>query len=234
MTPNLLTIPAIFVIAGVGLLIVAIIGELSIKEIRVPPLPRQGRILAAIAGMVFIGLGTLGPRDTTPPHASASSDDGPRREALINSPAEGATVPRKTVAIGTLRNALTAPASYWLLLQDDGGDYYPIEGSPDSRTARGKNRSRSGRHGNGRTARILLVEATSEDPLLSAASGLRRCLTHSAGRLANHHHAPPARPDPMTWRTCRRLRARTPRDPQALGADSEVRGSRALTHASLH
>jgi hypothetical protein len=170
MTPNLLTIPAIFVIAGVGLLIVAIIGELSIKEIRVPPLPRQGRILAAIAGMVFIALGTLGPRDTTPPHASASSDDGPRQEALINSPAEGATVPRKTVAIGTLRNALTAPASYWLLLQDDGGDYYPIRRIAVQQNGAWEEPITFGPAWNGRTARILFVQATSEDPLLTAAS----------------------------------------------------------------
>jgi hypothetical protein len=170
MTPNLLTIPAIFVIAGVGLLIVAIIGELSIKEIRVPPLPRQGRILAAIAGVVFIALGTLGPRDMTPSHTGASPDEGPSQEALINSPAEGATVPRRTVAIGTLRNAPTAPASYWLLLQDDGGDYYPIRRIAVQQNGAWEEPITFGSAWNGRTARILIVQATSEDPLLNAAS----------------------------------------------------------------
>ena len=166
MPPNLLTIPAIFVIAGVGLLIVAIIGELSIKEIRVPPLPRTGRILAALAGIVFIGLGTSWPRDTTPPQASASSDE----QALINGPAEGATVPLKTVVTGTLRNALPAPVSYWLLLQDDDGDYYPVRRIAVQQNGAWEEPITFGPAWKGRTARILLVQATSEDPLLSAAT----------------------------------------------------------------
>jgi hypothetical protein len=170
MTPNLLTIPAIFVIAGVGLLIVAIIGELSIKEIRVPPLPRTGRILAALAGIVFIGLGTSWPRDTTPPQAGSSSNEGAREQALINGPAEGATVPLKTVVTGTLRDALPPPVSYWLLLQDDGGDYYPVRRIAVQQNGAWEEPITFGPAWRGRTARILLVQATSEDPLLSAAT----------------------------------------------------------------
>lgn len=176
MTPNFLTIPAIFVIAGIGLLIVAIIGELSIKEIRVPPLPRNARILAALAGIVFIGLGTRWLRDQTPAQpstASASSprsDDGAREEALISSPGEAATVPVKTVATGTLRNALPASVSYWLLLQDDGGDYYAIRRIAVQQNGGWEEPITFGPAWKGRIARILVVEAASDDPLLTAAT----------------------------------------------------------------
>jgi hypothetical protein len=170
MPANLATIPAIFVIAGVGLLIVAIIGELSIKEIRVPPLRRNVRILAAVAGIAFIGLGTSWPRDTTPVQASAPPDGGAREEALINSPAEGATVSLKTVITGTLRNALPAPVSYWLLLQDDGGDYYPVRRIAVQQNGAWEEPIMFGPAWKGRVARVLLVQATSEDPGLSAAT----------------------------------------------------------------
>ena len=164
MTPNLMTIPAIFVIAGVGLLIVAIIGELSIKEIRVPPLQRNARILSAVAGIVFIGLGTSWPRE-----ARGSSDD-PREEALFNSPAEGSSVPLKTAAAGRLRNALPAPVSYWLLLQDDDGDYYPIRRIAVQQNGAWEEPIKFGPAWKGRTAKILLVQTTAEDSLLSAAT----------------------------------------------------------------
>lgn len=171
MTPNLVSIPVIFVVAGVGLLIVAIVGELSIKEIRVPPLPRNGRILAACGGIVFIviGLGTSWPRDTTPSKATTSSNDGAPEEASIDSPAEGATVPLKTVTTGTLRNARPAPASYWLLLQDDGGDYYPVRRIGVQQNGGWEEPIMFGPAWKGRTARILLVQVTSDDPALSAA-----------------------------------------------------------------
>ena len=79
-------------------------------------------------------------------------------------------MPRKTVAIGTLRNARTAPASYWLLLQDDGGDYYPVRRIAVQQNGAWEEPITFGPAWKGRTARILLVEATSEDPLLSAAT----------------------------------------------------------------
>src|SRR5690242_3681416 len=120
---NLMTIPAIFVIAGIGLLIVAIIGELTIKEIHVPPLQRNARILAGVAGIVLIGLGTSWPKGTTRDTAQDTTQETtPPEEAQFNDPAEGTTVALKTSAAGTLRNARPAPVSYWLLLQDDDGD----------------------------------------------------------------------------------------------------------------
>jgi hypothetical protein len=102
------------------------------------------------------------------PQASASSDEGAREQALINGPAEGATVPLKTVVTGTLRNALPAPVSYWLLLQDDGGDYYPVRRIAVQQNGAWEEPITFAPAWKGRTARILLVQATSEDPLLSA------------------------------------------------------------------
>jgi len=184
MTLNLLTIPLIFVIAGVGLLIVAIIGELSIKEIRVPPLPAKGRILAAVAGIVFIGLGSSWAkgRDTTASQVSGSSVEGvgekkppiiirEEAEALINSPADGATVPLKIFAAGTVRNALTAPTSYWLLLQDDDGDYYSPRRIAVQQNGAWAEPITFGPKWNGRTAQIVVVQTTLEDPL-NGASGV--------------------------------------------------------------
>ena len=196
MTSNLLTIPAIFVIAGIGLLIVAIIGELSIKEIRVPPLPAKGRILAAVAGIVFIGLGSswAKDRDTKASQVNGSSVEGvgekppiirEEAEALINSPAEGATVPLKTVVAGTVRNALPAPMSYWLLLQDDDGDYYSVRRIAVQQNGAWAEPITFGPKWNGRTAQILVVQTTLEDPLNGASelhtlpAGLRTMTTRS-------------------------------------------------------
>jgi len=73
-------------------------------------------------------------------------------------------------------------------------------------------------HPNGPSGTCATTSAAAgqvEGPLLSGCDGswsarhdARGSSIHSAGRLANHHHAPPARRDPMTHRSCFVVRTR--------------------------
>ena len=119
----MLTIPLIFVIAGVLILLVAVAaigGGLEVKELKVPPLPPFGRILSAIVGLAFTVVGLI--LNGLPIPVPGSPRGG---EVTIDSPREGAEVASRLVVVGRVTPPAEDTGYYWLVLQDEGAGTYP-------------------------------------------------------------------------------------------------------------
>lgn len=100
----MMTVPVVFVFAGVALVVVAIIGGgLELKELKVPPIVPVWRVVAAGVGVVFIALALV----TSPPRpGSATDSQSPASSAepqgAIDAPLEGSTVERRLRVTGVI------------------------------------------------------------------------------------------------------------------------------------
>lgn len=112
-----LTVITILALAGVGLIIVAIVdGDLEVKEIRIPPLSSRIRIMSAIIGAGFLAASIY-------LYVPATPDTLPK--ATIDYPATSTEIRLKTQLRGTVTPAVPIRGTYWIVLRDDDGDYYP-------------------------------------------------------------------------------------------------------------
>lgn len=112
------TLPLIFAVAGVGLVILAIVGGgLVIKEFTIPPLSKRVRTISGIVGVAFVGVAIyLQQSQQLPP------PDG--HTATFTYPAPNAEIPLETELRGTVTPAMPNRGSYWIVMRDDDGDHY--------------------------------------------------------------------------------------------------------------
>jgi hypothetical protein len=148
----MLTIPLIFVIAGVLLVAVAVIGGgLEVKELKVPPLPPFGRVLSAIVGVAFTIVGlTLNGLSIPVPGTTKGG------EVTIDSPREGAEVPSRVVVAGRVSLPTDDTGHYWLVLQDEGAGAYPQQRITVQQDGRWEESVMFGPAWSGKTAKILV------------------------------------------------------------------------------
>jgi hypothetical protein len=153
----MVTIPLIFVIAGVLLVVVAVVGGgLEVKEIKVPPLPLFGRVLSAIVGVAFTVVG-LTLNSSSIPVPGAARGGG---EVTIDSPREGAEVPSSVVVAGRVTLPAEDTGYYWLVLQDEGADTYPQQRITVKQDGRWEESVMFGPAWNGKIAKILVGHAS--------------------------------------------------------------------------
>jgi hypothetical protein len=168
----MVTIPHIFVIAGVLLVVVAVIGGgLEVKELKVPPLPTIGRVLSAIAGVIFTVVGlTLNSFSIPVGGPKAGDVSGPSRpgdvarpkggEVMIESPREGAEVASGVFVAGRITLPADDTGSYWLVLQDEWASSYPQERITVLQDGRWEQSVMFGPAWSGKTAKILVGHAS--------------------------------------------------------------------------
>ena len=156
-TSRMVTIPLIFVIAGVLLVVVAVVGGgLEVKELKVPPLPPFGRVLSAIVGVAFTVVGlTLNGFSIPVPGAPRSGG-----EVTIDSPREGADVPSSLVVLGRVTLPAEDTGYYWLVLQDEGADAYPQQRITVQQDGRWEESVMFGPAWSGKIAKILVGHAS--------------------------------------------------------------------------
>lgn len=112
------TLPLIFAVAGVGLVIVAIVdGGLVIKELTIPSLSKGGRIISGIVGLGFLGLAIYIQQLQPLP-----APNGPT--ATFTYPSASSEIPLKTELKGTVTPATPNRGSYWIVMRDSDGDHY--------------------------------------------------------------------------------------------------------------
>ena len=152
----MLTIPLIFVIAGVLLVAVAVIGGgLEVKELKVPPLPPFGRILSAIVGVAFTVVGlTLNGLSIPVPGGPGGG------EVTIDSPREGAEVASRVVVVGRVTPPAEDTGYYWLVLQDEGAGTYPQQRIAVQQDDRWEESVMFGPAWSGKAAKILVGHAS--------------------------------------------------------------------------
>jgi hypothetical protein len=115
-----LTPITILALAGVGLIIIAIVdGGFEVKEIRIPPLSNRIRIMSAIAGAGLLAAAIY----LYSPPAPLHPPELPK--ATIDYPATSTEIPLKIQLRGTVTPAVPNRGTYWIVIRDDDGDYYP-------------------------------------------------------------------------------------------------------------
>jgi hypothetical protein len=115
-------LPTIFAVAGVGLIVVAIVGGgIEVKELKIPKLPTGTRLVAALVGSAFIGLAIQRSSLLVP---SPTDTNGPPTipTVTIDAPQPGTGIPLRVLVQGT---AAPPNGALWLVMQDNDGDYYP-------------------------------------------------------------------------------------------------------------
>lgn len=127
----MMTVPVVFVVAGVALVVVAIIGGgLELKELKVPPIAPVWRVVSAGVGVVFIVLALVTspptPRSATDSQSPVSSASSAEPQGAIDAPLEGSTVERRIRVTGVIDPQRRADGFYWIVLQDEDGDIYPV------------------------------------------------------------------------------------------------------------
>lgn len=111
------TLPLIFAMAGVGLVVVAIVdGGLVIRDFTIPPLSKPIRAISGIVGVAFLGVALYG---YIPQRGSLNGPTG-----TFEYPAPKADIPLRTELRGTVTPAVPNRGSYWIVMRDDSGEYY--------------------------------------------------------------------------------------------------------------
>ena len=156
-----LTLTTIFALAGMGLIIVAIFGGgIQVKEIKIPPLSNSIRIMSAIVGVgllvaaYYLSLPTTSTKPLPPTSHVAV--------ATFEYPARNAEIPIKTELRGTVTPAVPNRGSYWIVMRDDDGDYYPQAKIAASQNGTWTHSLALGLAWKGRPAWVLLTFARNE------------------------------------------------------------------------
>lgn len=114
-------IVTILVLAGVGLIVAAVLGGgIEVKEIKIPSLSKPVRIVSALVGVGLLGAAYYVNLQITPDISRPES-----MSATFDYPAPNAQISLKTELRGTLKPTSPDDGKYWMIIRDDDGDYYP-------------------------------------------------------------------------------------------------------------